>query len=161
MSFAYPTYASAMPVPGVHERYQAKAYLELPNGTTSDARELLASMVLMHVGISEAENLLSTMTAVEAADEKPNQTALDNARSILEAAVLFGIVPSLVTATVDGGVGLCFRNGSKYADVECFNNGETWGLISDRVNPAVTWPLDNSLPDAIDSLLKIDHELNA
>jgi hypothetical protein len=63
--------------------------------------------------------------------EPPNITALDEARAILARLRMVGFFPYRVSASAEGGVGICFRNGKRYADLECFNTGEVIGITSD------------------------------
>ena len=113
------------------------------------------------IGLSWPEQRLSEITAVEAVQEKPNRIAFNQARRVLELAELFEVEPTQVTASVEGGVALCYKIDGMYADIECFNSGEIWGIVSDRVNPASTWAIGNSPADIAQSLLKIKTELNA
>ncbi|MGD1096470.1 MAG: hypothetical protein ABSB35_31310 [Bryobacteraceae bacterium] len=71
------------------------------------------------------------------------------------------IEPTQVTASMEGGVALCFKVDGMYADIECFNSGEIWGIISDRVNPASTWAVENSKAGIAAALIRIKSELNA
>lgn len=112
-------------------------------------------------GLSQAQQRLSEITAVSAVPEKPNGIAFKRAHSVLEMAELFDIEPTEVTASMEGGIALCFKVDGMYADIECFNSGETWGIISDRINPAYTWAVENSTAGIEAALTKIKSELNA
>jgi len=57
---------------------------------------------------------------------------------------------------MEGGVALCFKVDGMYADIECFNSGEIWGIISDRVNPASTWAVENSKAGIAAALIRIN-----
>jgi hypothetical protein len=98
---------------------------------------------------------------VNAVEVKPNKLAYKNARLVLQLAELFEIDPTDVTASADGGVALCFKTAGMYADIECFNSGEIWGIISDRVNPASTWAIEKSRAGIGTALIRIKSELNA
>lgn len=101
------------------------------------------------------------MTALNAVEEKPSKVAFANARSVLELAELFEVDPTDVTASIEGGVALCFKVDGMYADIECFNSGEIWGIISDRINPASTWAVENSRSAIAQALIRIKLHLNA
>lgn len=55
-----------------------------------------------------------------------------------------GLLPSRVVASAEGGVGLCFVDGIKYADIECLNSGTILGVISDKRTRPVVWEVDQS-----------------
>jgi len=118
----------------------------------------------VHAGgfsLSAAEQRLDDITALEAVEEKPNERAYKNARLTLELADLFDIEPSTVTASADGGVAVCFKVDGMYADIECFNSGEIWGLTSDRITPATTWEIRETPAALSEALLRIKSTLNA
>lgn len=111
--------------------------------------------------LSWAEQQLFEITALDAVDDKPNPLAYQHARFALELAELFDIMPSTVTASADGGIALCFKVDGMYADIECFNSGEIWGLTSDRINPATTWEIKATSVGLGEALLRIKFALNA
>ena len=76
--------------------------------------------------------------------EPPNETALENARQVL---LLFmeseSSLPVRVAPSAEGGVALIFSKGdsSKYADIECFNDGEILAITSKPAQEPTIWPL--------------------
>jgi hypothetical protein len=76
--------------------------------------------------ISGPDQWLSEISAINAVEDKPNRVAFANARLVLQIAELFQIDPTKVTASSDGGIAVCFKIDGMYADIECFNSGETW-----------------------------------
>jgi len=141
---------------------RATAYWTKSSGTRSPF-PLLVWHALTASGfqISPADQRLLEITALDAVPEKPNNIAYSRARRVLELAELCEIEPTQITASADGGVALCFKVDGMYADIECFNSGELWGIISDRINPASTWAISNSPKEIIKSLWRIKSELNA
>jgi hypothetical protein len=111
--------------------------------------------------LSGPEQRLSEITALDAVPEKPNRIAFGQARRVLELAELFEVEPTGVTASAEGGVVLCYKIDGMYADIECFNSGEIWAITSDRINPASTWAVENSMAGIGEALLRIRSELNA
>lgn len=89
--------------------------------------------------------------------EPPNEAAIANARRILQClwskptTAPFRLVPS-----VEGGVGIVFSGaGKKYADMECFNDGEILAITSEGSEPTV-WTIGEeagSVRKAIDAIL--------
>jgi hypothetical protein len=92
--------------------------------------------------------------------EPPNSIARLNAVEILAVAETLAIKPTYVTASADGGVGVCFKKDGFYADIECFNSGEIWALFSDRVKPALSWQVENNVPKISQALVTIQFKLN-
>jgi hypothetical protein len=72
--------------------------------------------------------------------EAPNQLAREIAQDILLVATNI-VMPSRVAASAQGGVGICFYNGNKYADIECLNTGEVLAAISDRSGRPEVWQI--------------------
>ena len=66
--------------------------------------------------------------------EPPNAMAMQNARAVLEALVSRGmsVLPTRISASVEGGVGFVFRDSGRYVDIECFNSGEMVTVIPDE-----------------------------
>ncbi len=107
-----------------------------------------------HVSLPEMQ--MHEMTALNInweldGSEAPNEVARSKALSVLGIADLLGIRPTYITASADGGVAICFKNNGVYADVECFNSGEIWGLLDDRTTPATTWSItdDSSIGEGL------------
>ncbi len=70
--------------------------------------------------------------------EPPNAEAVESAQAILLSATSV-IVPTRVTASAQGGVGICFYRGKKYGDIECLNTGEIFATISDGSGRPQVW----------------------
>lgn len=139
------------------ESYTAKS-----SGTPTQSASLVWHILKAGgFNISGPDQRLAEITALEAVTEKPNQVAYSNARRTLHLAELFDIEPTQVTASAEGGVALCFKIDGMYADIECFNSGEMWAIISDRINPASTWLIENTASGIGAALLRIKSEMNA
>jgi hypothetical protein len=91
--------------------------------------------------------------------EPPNALSRLNAVRVLEVASDLGIEPTYVAVSAEGGVGICFKKSRLYGDIECFNTGEMWAIFSDRVSPAQTWQLDNTVAKISQALVTIDVKL--
>jgi hypothetical protein len=57
--------------------------------------------------------------------EPPSKQSVAVAASIAKAFIDFGLIPDAVGPSAEGGVAICFVRNQKYADIECFNSGET------------------------------------
>jgi hypothetical protein len=142
-------------------RTLARAYRTKSSGTLIRNPWLLHASRANGFSISRPDQRLLEITALEAVEEKPNELAYRHARLALSLAELFEIDPTDVTASADGGVALCFKLDGMYADIECFNSGEIWGITSDRINPATTWRIEDSPVGLGSALLRIKSTLNA
>lgn len=141
---------------------RARAYCIKSSGTLAQNPWLMWHAIrATGFNISGPDQRLAEITALRAVEEKPNQVAYANARLTLKLAELFGIDPTDVTASAEGGVALCFKVDGMYADIECFNSGEIWAIVSDRINPASTWAVEKSTAGIGAALLKIKFGLNA
>lgn len=74
----------------------------------------------------------------------PSENALGLAGIALERLDRLGFAPSRVVASAEGGVGVCFVQGNKYADIEILNTGEILGVTSNRRDRPVVWEIDQS-----------------
>jgi len=86
--------------------------------------------------------LFDTLSRIEAGVAKkewrrgcdaPNAQSLRAARDVLERLMLVGYVPTGITPSAEGGIGIYFERGKKYADIEVLNSGQALGVTSDRV----------------------------
>lgn len=90
--------------------------------------------------------------------EPPTETAIDNARHILRVIWTSETAPPLrqISPSVEGGVALVFTGrDQKYADIECFNNGDILAITSDGITEPSVWSLNKdggSIRRAIEKL---------
>ncbi len=64
--------------------------------------------------------------------EAPNQVAIQNSGLVLTQLDKDNLKPSLIEPSTDDAVCIGFWSGSRYADVECFNDGEILAMTHDR-----------------------------
>ena len=62
----------------------------------------------------------------------PNAVAIRNAGEVLKALSEFDLQPTHINPSAEEGVCISFRNGKKYADIECFNSGDVLAIISNE-----------------------------
>ncbi len=74
--------------------------------------------------------------------EPPNDFALAWARLFLQQLQSDDFSPAGVLASAEGGVGIYFVDGSKYADLECLNSGAILGVISNRRDRPFAWEVE-------------------
>jgi hypothetical protein len=69
--------------------------------------------------------------------QPPNELSLDWARATLEVLGELGVPPTCIVPSAEGGISVCFVADNRYADVECFNNGEILAGLSGVGEPRV------------------------
>jgi len=90
--------------------------------------------------------------------EPPSDAAIDNARRILLVLWSSEIAPPLrqISPSVEGGVAVVFTGrDKKYADIECFNNGDIMAITSDGTTEPSVWSINKeggSIRQAIEKL---------
>jgi Ser/Thr protein kinase RdoA (MazF antagonist) len=73
----------------------------------------------------------------------PSETAILHARRLLEhLQEQEGLPPAQIAASAEGGVVVAFSRGPKYADIECFNDGEILAMISLPPEEPTVWSLE-------------------
>lgn len=65
----------------------------------------------------------------------PNAVARKNARQVVELLQNADFAPDSILASADGGIAVVFKQGDRYADIECFNNGEVFTGVSEGKSP--------------------------
>ena len=70
---------------------------------------------------------------------RPNQTALVATNRILFQLSNLDLRPTHVDPSTDEGVCISFRRGARYADIECFNNGLIFAVISEDDAESTVW----------------------
>lgn len=58
--------------------------------------------------------------------EAPNEIAMNNAKLVLDHLYSSSIIPDRIIPSVEGGVAITFIRDDRYADFECFNDGEIY-----------------------------------
>jgi hypothetical protein len=58
----------------------------------------------------------------------PNQTAVGNSIRVLTLMAPFDLSAANIMASAEGGIGFCFTNGNRYADIELSNDGQIIGV---------------------------------
>jgi hypothetical protein len=76
--------------------------------------------------------------------EGPTSLAIALGATVLDQLQRDELLPTRIVASADGGIAICFIDGDKYADVECSNNGEILGVISNRRDRPIAWEIEQS-----------------
>jgi len=58
----------------------------------------------------------------------PNESSVANAIRVLNLLETLNLDPTRILPSAEGGVGICFVRGDRYADIECSNEGEVLGV---------------------------------
>jgi hypothetical protein len=90
--------------------------------------------------------------------EPPSDAAINNARRILRVLWEYeGGSQIRLSPSVEGGVGIIFSSiGKKYADIECFNDGDILAVMSEGTPEPLVWTVDSSeesFRSAIDKII--------
>jgi len=130
-------------------------------------RKLILDMLSpLHIGLSLPDLQLAEMTAVninwsDDGSESPNDLAKSSARHVLEIANVLATEPTYVTASAEGGVGICYKRNGIYADIECFNSGEIWAMISDPSSEPKAWKVENTPTKIGAAVIDINNHLTS
>jgi hypothetical protein len=95
--------------------------------------------------------------------EPPGETAITNARQVLGVLWSVGLASSIraVSPSAEGGVGIVFAGSDqKYADIECFNDGEILAITSEGMTEPSVWPLNGEAETLRRAVDMIQHTLN-
>jgi hypothetical protein len=92
--------------------------------------------------------------AVEGIDP-PNETAYTNARLALTVIDILNIPIEYTTASASGGIVVCLTRGEVYADLECFNTGELWAVVSNPGATPESWQIGSTKAEVEDALQRI------
>jgi hypothetical protein len=82
--------------------------------------------------------------------EPPSRESLSSAGTIAKAFINRGLIPDAVGPSAEGGVAICFVRNQRYADIECFNSGETLAVRYSSDEDPTAWELrgDDAASDA-------------
>lgn len=92
---------------------------------------------------------------------KPSEDSLSEARALLGRLRASNFVPSRVMPSAEGGIGICFEDGERYADFECTNDGRITGVISDRKGFVEAFAVDRSFEGESQAIAKVREFLGA
>jgi hypothetical protein len=96
--------------------------------------------------------------------EPPSEVAIASAKRVLHVIWSIGLVLSIkvISPSVEGGVGIVFTGSDqKYADVECFNDGDILAIISEGVKDPSVWAIGGEPGALRQAIEKIHAFLNA
>ena len=90
--------------------------------------------------------------------EAPNDFSKRCAIIIVEMLKSFGIRPTEVSASAEGGVAILFLDGDRYADIECLNCGEILAVTYTGKQQPIVWEVEKTDTAITDTLGRIrDH----
>jgi hypothetical protein len=75
-------------------------------------------------------------------DDAPQAWSLASMYFVLKHLEAYGILPTKIVASAEGGVASCFVVGNKYADIECLNSEAILGVLSDKRNQPFVWEIE-------------------
>jgi hypothetical protein len=111
--------------------------------------------------------LYKELKAIEVACENwpydfkpPSAGAIDEGRAFLDRLRANWLVPYRLTASVTGGIGICLRDSTRYADFECDNDGSISALTSDGNGRVDAFEVDGTFEGRNKAIKKVKHFLN-
>lgn len=156
MIYAPPQHVEIRYRPSYAEIANADVYLRYKNTenellTSRQGSEYLRAKIAQ-VELENRLDLLSTLNSNwdTYGSEPPSKQSIIAATAIAKAFIDFGLIPDAVGPSAEGGIAICFVRNQKYADIECFNTGETLAVrYSSDENPTA-WELnaDDAASDA-------------
>jgi hypothetical protein len=85
------------------------------------------------------DEMRSRLRQDRAEDEVPSEIAIQQSILALSIFKRHAALPSRITASLDGGVAICFVAGDRYADIECLNDGQILAVTTSRRERPVVW----------------------
>ncbi len=76
--------------------------------------------------------------------EPPNEKARTKAAQILSNLEVAALLPTRLVPSAEGGVGFCFVEADRYADIECLNTGEILAAMYCGQQDPDVWEIDHS-----------------
>lgn len=95
--------------------------------------------------------------------EPPSELATTNATRVLHVIWSIGLASPIkaIVPSVEGGISIVFSaSGQKYADIECFNDGEILALTSEGVDEPSVWSLNGGAGSLRRAIEKVSAFLN-
>src|ERR1017187_9257779 len=93
--------------------------------------------------------------------EAPTPASASIAKRVLSILQHSNMPPSRVAASAEGGVGICFVEGEKYADIEIFNDGEMLATTYRGDSEARIWELESGDASITEAIKQIRAHLSA
>ena len=90
----------------------------------------------------------------------PNRTAIQKALHILDLLDMPDLLGVRILPSAEGGVGICFVRGDRYADLECSNDGEVFGIRHIGRQAPTLLPTDGSDISIVDAIREIRDHIN-
>lgn len=85
------------------------------------------------------DEMRSRLRQDRAEDEIPSEIAIQQSILALSVFKQHAALPSRITASLDGGVAICFVVGDRYADIECLNDGQVLAVTTSRREHPFVW----------------------
>jgi hypothetical protein len=130
---------------GEKERPRVRYFVpQAANSATSDSSAAARDDAGFEVHLLKLNRLASESSLWPESAEPPSDFAMTWGKLVLDQFHSDQVLPSRVVASAEGGVGVCFIDGYKYADIECLNSGTILGVISDKRTRPVVWEIEQS-----------------
>ena len=122
--------------------YKSLSYSELTHEINRQGSEKLDQFSEYNEKLMQLAQLSKNWDSYGA--EPPNKIALNWAKETLIILSELELFPIQIGPSVENGVGISFMFGKKYADIECFNEGDILAVTSDRQGNPDVWEVEAS-----------------
>jgi hypothetical protein len=89
----------------------------------------------------------------------PSSAALENAIRILDLMPPFDVALANIVPSAEGGIGFCFANGERYADIESSNDGQILGVRYAGMDTPVLIQIDGTDDSIKEALAQVRHHI--
>jgi hypothetical protein len=120
---------------------RAKIAFHVPDVATNEATNENAEF-LAH--FSKLKRIAIDPTLWPDHSEPPAEFAIMWAQVVMQQLQGDSLAPTRVVASAEGGIGICFVDGNRYADIECLNSGAILGVTSNKRARPIVWEIEQS-----------------
>jgi hypothetical protein len=120
--------------------YQAPKYFKFADEVNYQSPETLDWIAESYKKLIALSDLSANWDSYGA--ESPNDTALNWTKEVLRILFHLDFPPTKITPSVENGVGISFICNNKYADIECFNEGDILAITSDGQGNPEVWEVE-------------------
>lgn len=129
-------------IPVLHDEAVTRNYDQLLQEVFEESRES-EYWRLFHL-FTQARNQLHELALLgpnwdSYGAEPPNERARNAAETVLALLKATSLPPTRVVPSSEGGVGICFVDEDRYADFECFNDGEILAVRYRGTEEPIVW----------------------
>lgn len=143
----------------IHQRRHPATFWEVRSSSTStenyqflkELRETAETSTFQQLE-QRFQNLADQLESLRAVDRQwdgfgaiaPEERSIRVAARLLKELKGVGAQPVAIRPAAEGGVGICFTSGNKYAQIEVSNDGDIYGLIVPTAGEPTFWEIGSA-----------------